>query len=261
MDPAFWRLQELVGTDEAKRLYNRFNTFTGMASPGSNVMTEINRGTAANYLHNAGRFDDFVTFGGIKETGRRGLRPAFPEDMKDVLSHPYHKTAHSNPMSKYAQSGAVDMGSAKVPLYIQASGVPETGFQTRYPVGDAHFTRALGVPDVRAAQTDDVIKSSMKSPLYTPIGSWFRDSVAAPLGLEAVPAQARMWGTFATKTGVDTPVGAPKLELIARRITDRANKLGVRPEQLRDEVLMGKNYAVNPAELAPFGLMWGQQDR
>lgn len=259
MDPAFHRLQELVGTDEAKRLYNRFNTFTGMSSPGSNVMTEINRGTAANYLYNSGRFDDFVTFGGIKESARRGLRPAFPEDMKDVLSHPYHRTAHGRPMQDYVNSGSVDMKSAKVPLYIQASGVPETGFQTRFPVGDAHFTRALGVPDVRSALTDDVIKSSMKAPLYTPIGKWFREIVAEPLGLEAVPAQARMWGTFARKTGVDTPVGAPKLELIARRIVERAKKLGIAPEQLRDEVLMGRNYSANPSSAAPFSLSAGSQ--
>ena len=45
---------------------------------------------------------------------------------------------------------------------------------------------------------------------------------------------------FAPQTGVDTPIGAPKLELLAQRIWERAQKLGIDPKQLRDDVLTGE---------------------
>jgi hypothetical protein len=65
LDPAFQRLDEMYGTEQAKDMYDRMNTLTGMASPGSDVMTEINRGTAANALFTQGKFDDFMQFGGL----------------------------------------------------------------------------------------------------------------------------------------------------------------------------------------------------
>jgi hypothetical protein len=60
---------------------------------------------------------------------------------------------------------------------------------------------------------------------------------------------------------VKTDIGAPKLELLARRIMERAQKLGIDPATLRDEVLMGRNYAVNPAQAAPLSLAGGNQHR
>jgi hypothetical protein len=84
-----------------------------------------------DYGDNLYRFEDFKKFGG--QAGRG------PADMAAVMGHPYHSTAQSGPMSKYLTGGALDMASAKVPSYIAASGVPETGFQTQWPVGDAHL--------------------------------------------------------------------------------------------------------------------------
>jgi len=70
-----------------------------------------------------------------------------------------------------------------------------------------------------------------------------------------VPAQARMWGTYAPQTGVDTPVGAPKLELLAQAISERAQKLGIDPQKLRDDVLTGKAHATWLAgALVPAGM-------
>ena len=63
------------------------------------------------------------------------------------------------------------------------------------------------------------------------------------MGIEAVPAQGRMWGLFSPQTGVDTPIGAPKLELLSQRIRERAQKLGIDPAKLRDDVLTGKAHA------------------
>jgi hypothetical protein len=234
MDPAYQRLVELHGPEEALRLYNDLNNFTGMASPGSDVLTELNRGTGANWLHQQGRFDDFQQYGGLAEH-RRGSD--FPDDMRGIIGHPYHSTAHSIPMSKYAETGQLDMQSPKVPLYIQSSGVPDTGFQTSLPVGDAHFSRGVGLADVRASKA---YAGSVSMPELSTVGPWWRDQVAAPLGLQSVPAQARSWTVFGPQTGVDTPLGAPKLELLAQKIMGAAERLGISPETARDLALSGK---------------------
>jgi hypothetical protein len=71
MDPLFKRFEQIYGPQQAIAEYNKFNALTGMASPGSEVLTEFNRGTAANWLANQGRFGDFQKFGGLAEF-RRG---------------------------------------------------------------------------------------------------------------------------------------------------------------------------------------------
>jgi hypothetical protein len=237
MDPVFRRLEALVGRDEAIKRYTRLNNLSGMASPGSDVLTEFNRGTAANWLANEGRFDDFVKYAGMPAAARVG---AFPQDMKAVMGHPYHKTAQATPMQRYLASGEVEMSSPKVPMYIQASGVPETGFQTRMPVGDAHWSRAVGLGDTR---TNQAFGASVSNPEMSQLGPWWRDRIAAKVGLDSVPAQALAWGTFAKQTGVDTPVGAPKLELLAQQIDKASKRMGVSPETARDLILTGKAHA------------------
>lgn len=237
MDPAFQRLKALVGEEEAIARYNRMNNLSGMASPGSDVLTEFNRGTAANWLANEGRFDDFVKYAGMPAAARVG---AFPEDLRAVMGHPYHKTAQATPMQKYLAKGELDMSSPKVPMYIQASGVPETGFQTRMPVGDAHWSRAVGLGDTR---TNQAFGASVSNPEMSQLGPWWRDRIAAKVGLESVPAQALAWGTFAKQTGVDTPVGAPKLELLAQQIEKASRRMNVSPETARDLILTGKAHA------------------
>jgi hypothetical protein len=243
---------QLVGPEQAKRDYMRFNTLGSMASPGSEVMTEINRGTAANMMAHQGQFPLFQKYGGMAEA-KRGAD--FPPELRDVIGHPYHSTAQAGPMGRYLESGAVDMTSPKVPLYIQASGVPETGFQTVLPVADAHFTRAIGASDVRAAHGHTKPGVSMKSPEYGQIGPWFRENVAAPLGIQAVPGQARLWGLMAPQTGVDTAIGAPKLELLAQRIYERAKEKGIDSKVMRDYVLRGGAHAGILGGLIGPGLM------
>lgn len=239
MDPAYKRLEELVGPDAAKVLYTKFNAFTSMASPGSEVLTELNRGTAANWLNNEGRFDDFLRYAG-KPAADRGAKS--PTDMRDVQGHIYHISAQGKPMSKFIESGDLSgMKSAKVPTYNMASGVPETGFQTAWPVGDAHFSRIVGLPDVRAVE--DAASASV--PEMVKYGPHWRDKVAAPMGLEAVPAQAVLWGAGSGATGVSSQIGAGKLELLAGLIGKTARRLNITPEQARDMVLMGKTHAGN----------------
>ena len=243
MDPLYSQFVRLHGKN-AVPAYNKFNTLTGMASPGSEVLTELNRGTAANWLSNQGRFADFQKYGGMAES-RRGA--GFPDDMRGIIGHPYHSTAQAGPMADFLERGAVEMGSAKVPSYIAASGVPETGFQTAWPVGDAHWSRLVGLADVRGAATrkglDVVPGASASVPEMTSLGPWWAEKVAAPMGLQAVPAQAVVWGAGSGATGVTSPIGAGKLELLAQQIGITAKRLGISPERARDLILMGKTHA------------------
>ena len=244
MDPAYQRLEQLVGPQEAIKRYRQLNTLTGMASPGSDVLTEMNRGTAANYLATQGRFGDFINYAG-KPIGARGAD--FPDDLRAVMGHPYHRTAQAIPMQQYLDTGAVQMSSPKVPVYIQASGVPQTGFQTNLPVGDAHFSRAIGLADTRGAATrkgQSVIPgASVSNAEMSTLAPWWKDKIAGQAGLESVPAQGRTWGAFAPQTGVESPIGAPKLELLSMKIMEAANRYGVTPEQARDMILKGEGYA------------------
>lgn len=244
MDPMFSHMVRLLGHEKATEEYNKMNHLMGMASPGSEVMTEIPRGTAAYMLQQQGRFPEFVKYAGVAES-KRGKK--FPADIRNVPGHAYHKTAQAKPMEQFLNTGEIQMKSPKVPMYIQASGVPATGFQTATPVGDAHWSRAVGLADTRNPQTrkgkEITPGASVSTPEMTMLAPWWRQQIAGKLGIESVPAQARAWGTFSPQTGVTTPIGAPKLELIARQIMETANRLGIAPEQARDMVLTGKTYA------------------
>lgn len=240
MDPLYKRFEDIYGKELAPEAYRRFNTLTGMSSPGSDVLTEINRGTAAYWLANKDRFADFVKHGG-------GTSKTVPEDMEAVMGHMYHKTAHAVPMEKYLRSGELEMDSAKVPSYIAASGVPEVGFQTAWPVGDAHWARLVGLPDVRGTRTrkgkEILPDASASVPEMVSLAPWFREKIAVPMQLEAVPAQAIIWGAGSRATGVESPVGAPKLELLARQIGRASERMGVSPETARDLIIRGEAHA------------------
>lgn len=237
MDPVYKRMEELMGPEKAKAAYQRFNTLTGMASPGSDVLTEMNRGTAANYLAQQNRFGDFLKYAG-KPASARGAD--FPEDLRSVMGHPYHMTAQGTPMKKYLESGEIQMKSPKVPAYIQASSVPEVGFQTDLPVGDAHWSRAVGLADTRGGQS---FGASVSNPEMAQLAPWWKDKIASQVGIESVPAQARAWGAFSPQTGVESPIGAPKIELLSMKIMEAAKRLNITPEEARDLILKGEAYA------------------
>jgi hypothetical protein len=257
MDPLYERFKQIFGEQDAPAKFARFNTLMGMASPGSDVGTEIARGSSANWLDTQGRFPDFQTYGGVSGKKRQGM-PDFPEDMMNVPGHAYHPTAQAGPMADYLRTGALQMKSPKVPMYIGASGVPDyagpegSGFstlgnQSDMPVGDAHWARGVGLADTRnwrykkGEQT--VPGSSVSTPEMQTLGPWWRDRVAAQAGYQAVPAQATAWGAFAPYTGVTSAIGAPKLEILATQIGKTAQRLGVSPETARDMVLRGETGA------------------
>jgi hypothetical protein len=238
MDPAYQRMVQLVGPERAAKEYRDFNMSMTPFSAGSPVPLEINRGTAARMMWNRGEYPAFKQYGGLAGD-KRG--PDFPPELKDVKGVMGHLNM-ANPVESYMTTGKHGYGtdSVKINLYSGASGVPETGFQTRWAVPDAHFTRATGLPDVR---TNMGFNDYMGGTEYRPIGPWYREKVATPLGIEAVPAQALMWGTYGPQTGVKTAIGAGKLELLSQAIWERAQRLGVDPQWLRDKVLTGEQHS------------------
>jgi hypothetical protein len=52
-----------------------------------------------------------------------------------------------------------------------------------------------------------------------------------------------LWGAYAPQTGVETTIGAPKLEILATQIGKVATRLGVSPETARDMVITGQTGA------------------
>jgi len=247
MDPAYHRVLELVDGDEieAARLYTQLNHLSGMASPNADVVTELKRGTAANVLTEQGRFDEFLAHGGKPQAVRREM--GLLDDMLSFPGHPTHSTAQAKPMSAYLQSGELQMKSPKVPMYIGASQPTALGRQSDVPVGDAHWSRGVGLADTRNMRKvkgrEAIPGQSVSTPELQQLSPWWRDEIAAQAGLEAVPAQAIQWGLLADATGVQTLVGKPKLEILSDLMADTAKRLNISPEEARDRVLLARAQA------------------
>lgn len=252
MDPAYNRLVELYGPDEGLRLFEKFNTLTGIHSANSDVVTELTRGSALNYLDNLGRADEYYKHAG----NATDPHPKRPPEIPTVPGHYAHKTAHSVPSKKFLESGQLQMDTPKVPSYIQASSVPEAKLplQTKTPVSDAHNVRAIGLSDVRTSKAKDPGSSITMTELQQ-IQPWWQDKVAGAVDLESVPAQAMTWGIYAPQTGVMTEVGVPKLELLAKQIMKTAKRLKISPQDARDLVLSGKEYAGALAGMGISGML------
>jgi hypothetical protein len=233
MDPQYHRMVELMGEEKAKQMYHRLNTFGGIESPNLPVPVEFNRASAANWLAEQGRMPDWIKYGGLRD---KHLIEGMPEDIMGVPGRVGHQRASAS-QQKFMDTGEHGMISPKAPPYIQASSVPELGFQTDLPVGDAHWSRFIGLPDVR---TSKEVSASVSTPELQQLAPWWKKDVAGAMDLESVPAQAIMWGAGSPQTGVKTAIGAGKLELQAIQIAEAAKRLGISPENARDLILMGE---------------------
>jgi len=238
MDPMYQRLVQIAGPDEAKRLYDRLNTFGGIESPNMPVPNEFRRASAAHMMAEQGRFPDWQKYGGLSAIEKAAM-PDYPADLLTVPGRVGHQRAATS-QGKYLETGQHGMDSPKAPPYIQASSVPELGFQTDIPVGDAHWSRGIGLADVRTGKST---AESVSTPEIQQLAPWWRDRIAGQMGTESVPAQAILWGGLGPATGVKTAVGAPKLELKAIEIGNAAKRLGISPEEARDLILLGKERA------------------
>jgi hypothetical protein len=157
--------------------------------------------------------------------------------MRYLAGHPYHSTSQAGPMAEYLKRGGLLSESPKVPLYAEASGVPQGGYQWNAPVGDAHFSRGVGLADTRKGPTD--VGASFSRPEYQTLSPWWQQKIAAPQGIQSVPAQARLWTVLGPQTGVDSPLGQGKLELFSQQIAKAADRLKISPEDARDLILSG----------------------
>jgi hypothetical protein len=257
MDPAFHRLVELVGEEEAIRRYERINILSGIHSANAAVDKELVRGTGANWLLEQGRMDDYFNWGNsanrLTPDSQGLLRHDRPADMDYFPGHYAHKTAHGKPVKGYLTTGRITSDEPKVPSYIGASGVPETGYQNQFPVGDAHFSRMIGLADVRpnvSGKTD--VGKSWSMAEAQELQPWWK-GVAEQAGYNPVQGQGVGWGLFGPQTGVKTKIGAPKLEILSDLIMETAKRERISPELARDKVLLGELHAgrITP-EMIPY---------
>ena len=239
LDPLQEKFVQRLGRERGLQEYSKWNSLTAMNSPGSPVDWEIPRGSSAYMLDRQGRFGDWFDYAGMSK-GKRGAD--FPEDIRNVQGHMYHSTSHAEPIRKYLESGAMQTKEPKVPLYRQASESPDFGFQTDTAVPDAHWSRAVGLGDTRGGSKAQWGKSASGSEM-TDLAPWWRDKIAAEVGIQGVPAQARAWGLYAPQTGVKTAVGSPKLEIIAEALMDTARRKDISPQEALDRMIDGLEYA------------------
>jgi hypothetical protein len=239
LDPWKDKFVERLGGVRGLEQYSKWNALTTMNSPGAPVDWEIPRGSSAYMLDEQGRIEDWFRYAGMPK-GQRGAD--FPQDIFEVQGHPYHTTAHSKPIRGYLETGEHLSKEPKVPLYRQASEAPEIGFQTDTPIPDAHWSRAVGLGDVRGGSRPQWGKSASGTEM-TDLAPWWRERIAGEIGIESVPAQARTWGLFAPQTGVETAIGAPKLELIADSIMETSRRMDISPQEAMDRIIEGTAYA------------------
>lgn len=239
MDPMYKSIKKILGGDDerASDVFHKLNTYTSLASPMSSVGPEIVRGTAAATMAAEGKFGKFEQFGG-NPTAKTALKKA-PELASAPLGmegHPFHGTAQAPAMSRFNESGQ-EANAPKTGAYRRASDAPSrkgSEYQNTVLVGDSHFSRGAGLADVRAAKAYDV---SIEGPELKTVHPWYHENVARPSGIPATSAQAAQWAALSHETGVETPIGAPKLEIWADQIAKAAKQAGVEPKEMWERIV------------------------
>lgn len=236
-DPVYGRLVRLHGKERGAELGDRLNNVLGAMSPNSEVIAEIRRGLWVNHLLH--KFGDKKTLEMMMRHGGKSelLNKA---GFLGVPGHLRNK-AHASGVGNFVSDRMY--GKPKVPSYIWASGRPGINKQTFFPVGDAHFSRGIGLADVRGAADYD---AAWKMPEAISIAPWWR-GIVQEHGIDSVPGQARLWGALGKRTGVKSPIGASKTELLADVIADRWatrwRNEGLSLPETRDRILSGELYS------------------
>ncbi len=231
MSPMYDVMNEIGTGDKAMR---DLNNRTAVMSAGSDPRTEINRGFHANWLAGQGRLEDFVRHGGTPDHLRDG---DFPDDLRSLMGHAYHATAHLPNLLEYEATGRLWPSKHKVPTYAAATD-PKNPYSAR-PIADSHFNRILGYPDVSTATTEAVRQGVPSGTQYSDIVPWFNDKVAGKLDIRPRDAQALLWNVGGPQTGVRY-IGPPKLEMIADYMDEVARLRQIDPMQARDQLLRGE---------------------
>jgi hypothetical protein len=129
--------------------------------------------------------------------------------------------------------------AVKTGTYRRSGDAPSrqgTDYQNTVPVGDSHWSRGVGLSDVRGAAAFD---GSAEGPEMKVLAPWYHDSVARhpDINLPSTSAQAVQWGALSKETGVDSPVGAPKLEIWADKIATAAKREGIAPRAMWERIV------------------------
>jgi hypothetical protein len=244
-DPMYDRMAQMMGPKRAADQYRQQNMLMGSMSPSSDVVTEVQRGFLANYLQNQGRLLEMYDFGTLgKPDPKRPGAPSLADiGITGVLGHPWNRSAQVGPAFAATYNNMLLRGeNPKVPTYVQSSLVPATGFQTEWPVVDSHIARGAGFDLVRRGESG--YKGEATLPEMQSFGPWWKREIADPRGEHSVASQGKLWGALSGQTGVETPIGAPKLEIIADRIAQRAAQTGLPLDVARDSMLRGKMYSI-----------------
>jgi hypothetical protein len=217
------------------RDFDRFSQLGAALSPSTAVPKEIERSSVAYLMDKEGRLSDFLD----------------PRNMPKGYGHAYHTTAHNAGVRNMIERGDFRPVKLKDAPKTRVYYGSRTGENLDVPTADAHFVRGIGLADLRPATKTDDFGSSISATELDPVAQWYRSAVADPLGMRASPAQALQWNAMGTSTGVETELGVPFLELVARRIGQVAEKEGVKPTKVRDEFIRGERH------LAEGGLVKG----
>jgi hypothetical protein len=237
-DPMYHSIVDILGGDVARAsdVYHKLNTYTALASPMSSVGPEIRRGTAAATTAAEGTFDQFKKYGGLPANKMPKKATALKDLELGFEGHAFHGTAQVPTMSRFNETGE-EAKAVKTGAYRRASDAPSrpgSEYQNTVPVGDSHFSRGSGLADVRGAAAYD---SSIEGPELKVVHPWYHENVAKPLGIPATSAQAAQWAALSHETGVETPIGAPKLEIFADEIATAAKRAGVEPKEMWTRII------------------------
>jgi hypothetical protein len=239
MDPMFQSIKKILGgdADRAGDVYHKLNSYTSYASPMSSVEPEIRRGTAAATMAAEGDFDKFAKSGGLpNEKAPRALKSANFELGNE--GHAMHGTAHAGAMSRFNETGQ-EANAVKTGTYRRSSDAPSrpgSEYQNTVPVGDSHWSRGAGLADVRA---EKAFEGSAVGPEMKVLAPWYHDEIARhpDVNLPSTSAQAVQWGALSKETGVNSPIGAPKLEIWADQIAAAAKRADVSPKEMWQRIV------------------------
>jgi hypothetical protein len=207
----------------------------------SGVGPEIVRGTASATLAAEGKFGKYPEYGG-NPTSKTALKRAPELNPKNFELGNQGHMAHGSQwpaISRFEETGQ-EADAVKTGTYRRSSDAPSregNDHQNTVPVGDSHWARGVGLADVRKAKAYD---GSAEGPEMKVLGKWYHDNVARhpDIDIPSTSAQAVQWAALSKETGVDTRVGAPKLELFADKIAEAAKREGVPPKELWRRIIV-----------------------
>jgi hypothetical protein len=240
LDPLWRKFVQELGEEEGTKAFMRFNSFAGLESPNLPVTVELQRASAAERAFRTGEWDKWKKFGGLPPEAK--IREGAPDWMVGVPGRVGHGLRVQGQEAVIAGDRYGGAMSPKVPAYIDASLPEGLGRQIDQFVGDAHWARAVGLPDVRTAKG---FAESVTMPEAVALKPWWA-GIAKDVGMNPVQAQAVTWGAFAPRTGVDTVIGPPKLELLTNLLEKTAAREGISPQEALHRFIVNAEWLGEP---------------